>query len=166
MAMFSKQDIARIVSVDDRGELLALFDQDPDRVRRYLVRLAYDPDAPIHRNAIDCLRFLARERADDMRDFFFETIRRQLWSMNEEGGNNAWSAPEICGAVIAGAPNLYGKYFSFAYCAAIDELTFQPSLVRAYDMVASNGVSEAAEFKESIDSLRKKLENGDQPHAE
>lgn len=153
----TKQQIRELVEEHDTVVLLALFDEDPDRVRRYLTRLAYDPDSPIHADTIECIRFLSHERSESMPTFFYETIRRHIWAMNEEGGNIDWSAPEIIGAVIAGNPHRYGEFFSFAYCAAVDELTFQPSLVRAFDIVSAADEELVSEFKPQIDMLRAQL---------
>ena len=74
--------------------------------------------------------------------------------MNEEGGNIDWSAPEIIGAVIAGNPEMFGKFFSFAFIAAVDELTFQPSLVRAYDLVREAAPEVVEGYARRIEELR------------
>lgn len=150
----TKSAVRKIVEERDEDALLRLFDADPDRVRRYLTRLAYDPDSPIHDEAVRCIMVLSRERSDEAPEFFLETMRRHIWAMNEEGGNIDWSAPEMVAAVVAGNPSKFGAFFSYAFCAAVDELTFQPSLVRAYDLVASVDADLVAEFRESIDMLR------------
>ncbi|MBO4353143.1 MAG: hypothetical protein J5818_06595 [Eggerthellaceae bacterium] len=153
----TKSAIKQIVEERDHDALLLLFDADPDRVRRYLTRLAYDPDNPIHDEAIRCVMLLSRERGDSMPEFFLETMRRHIWAMNEEGGNIDWSAPEMVGAVVAGNPARFGAFFSFAFCAAVDELTFQPSLVKAFDLVAEVDAGLVDEFKERIEELRAAL---------
>ncbi|MEG0791021.1 MAG: hypothetical protein RR842_10055 [Gordonibacter sp.] len=154
MRPITKESVCDLVERGDERALLLLFDQDPDRVRRYLTRLSYAPESPLHEGAISCIRFLAEQRTACMPEFFLETIRRHLWAMNEEGGNIDWSAPEIVGAVIAGSPALFGKFFSYAFCAAVDEPTFQPSLVRAFDMVACAQPELVEEFSSRIDTLR------------
>ena len=135
-------------------DILHLFDEDPDRVRRYLTRLSYTPDDPVRDRAIEVVRLLSRERSRSMPEFFHETIRRHIWAMNEEGGNIDWSAPEIIGAVIAGNPEMFGKFFSFAFIAAVDELTFQPSLVRAYDLVREAAPEVVEGYARRIEELR------------
>lgn len=150
----TKDSVKQLVEERNFVALLSLFDKQPDRVRRYITRLAYHPDSPEHDAAIEAFKYLSHERSDSMEDFFLETIRRHLWAMNDEGANNDWSAPEIIGAVIAGNPRLFGQFFSYAFCAAADELMFQPSLVKAYGMVAAVDESIVAPYTARIDELR------------
>lgn len=157
MANITKEKILELVEGRDYVALLALFDEDPDRVRRFLMRLAYDPHASYHDEAIYCLQYLSHERSNAMPEFFLETMRRQLWAMNEEGGNISWSAPEIIIATVAGNPKRFGDFFSFAYEAAIDEMVFQPSLVKAYDLMAAKDASFVAQYAEEIENLRSRL---------
>lgn len=153
----TKNRIKQIVGERDTVALLSLFDEDPDQVRRYLTRLSFSPGDEFHAKTIEAFQFLANERGDAMQEFFFETIRRHMWNMNDEGGNIDWSAPEIIGAIIAGNPVLFGQYFSFAYCAAADELMYQPSLVRAYDRVKNVDPSLVSSFEYQIEALREQL---------
>ena len=157
MVQASKQLIAQLVEERAYDALLASFDAEPDAVRRNLVRLAYDPHAPLHDETIRALRFLSQERSDAMPEFFLETMRRQLWAMNEEGGNISWSAPEIIVAVVAGNPKRFGDFFSFAFEAAVDEMVFQPSLVKAYDLMAETEPEFVAEYAPKIEMLRSRL---------
>lgn len=150
----SKTRIRHLLEERDPVALLALFDADCDRVRRYLTRLAYDPDDPLHDRVIEAFVYLSSQRSDTNPEFFLETMRRHIWAMNEEGGNIDWSAPEIICAVVAGNPRRFGEFFSFAFCAAVDEPTFQPSLVKAYDLVASVAPKLVCDFASRIDELR------------
>lgn len=149
----TKRGVRTIIEAGDRAALLALFDCDPSRVRRYVTRLAYSPDDPVHASVIDAIRFLAVERAADMPDFFRETIRRHLWGMNEEGGNIDWSAPEIIAAVIAGQPGLFGQFASYMICAALDEPTFHPSLRAAAALLAEADEGLVLEFRSVLENL-------------
>ncbi len=157
MATITKRVIRELVGENDIEGLSRLFEEDPSQVRRYLVRLAFDPDDPIHEPLLDAITFLCKRTSAELDEFWRETIRRQLWSMNEEGANIPWSAPELIGAVIAGDPKRFGMYFSFNFEAAKDEPTFQPSLVRAYDRVAAADAELAASFSEPIERLRASL---------
>lgn len=154
MGEITKDGIQDLVERGAEEDILHLFDEDPDRVRRYLTRLSYTPDDPVRDRAIEVVRLLSRERSRSMPEFFHETIRRHIWAMNEEGGNIDWSAPEMIGAVIAGNPEMFGKFFSFAFIAAVDELTFQPSLVRAYDLVREAAPEVVEGYARRIEELR------------
>ncbi|MBQ9020533.1 MAG: hypothetical protein IJ113_00760 [Eggerthellaceae bacterium] len=157
MAKVTKKLIEQMVEGRAYDALLASFDEDPDATRRFLVRLAYDPQAPLHDETIRVLRFLSKERSAAMPEFFLETMRRQIWAMNEEGGNIAWSAPEIVVAVVAGNPKRFGDFFSFAFEAAVDEMVFQPSLVKAFDLMAETNPEFVAEYAPKIEMLRSRL---------
>ncbi len=159
MTTITKDSVKSLIDTGNMQVLLAAFDEDPDKVRRNLIRLTYTPDSHTTPRAIEALRYLTQERSDSMDLFFKETMRRQLWAMNEEGGNIPWCAPEIIGAVIAGNPQKYAQFFSYNFYAAIEEMSFQPSLVHAYDFVSSYAPEVTAEFTEQIEDLRSKLGN-------
>jgi hypothetical protein len=154
----NKSSVKRTIDERDHVALVAMFDEDPARVLRFLTRLTYNPSGDTHDAAIEGLRVLSEQRSEQHPDFFREIMRRSLWAMNEEGGNNSWSAPEIIGAVIAGNPHRFGTFFSYNYCAAVEELMFQPSLVKAYQMVADADKGLAAEFAERIATLESELQ--------
>lgn len=132
---FSKGDVCELVAREDLAGVLRLFDEDPDRTRRFLTRLTYDPEGALRAAAVRCFEHLSLERSACAEEFFRETMRRHLWAMNEEGGNVAWSAPEIICAIIAGNPDAYGAFFSYAFEAAAAEPTFQESLLSGCEMV-------------------------------
>lgn len=157
MAKVSKQLIKQLVEERAYDALLTSFDAEPDAVRRNLVRLAYDPQAPLHDETIRALRFLSQERSNAMPEFFLETMRRQIWAMNEEGGNISWSAPEIIVAVVAGNRKRFSDFFSYAFEAAVDEMVFQPSLVKAFDLMAETEPEFVAEYAPKIEMLRSRL---------
>ena len=157
MDAITKTSVRAWAEARDFDALLTAFDADPDRVRRYLTRLAFHPDDPVHEAVMDAFTMLASARQEGLDEFWRETIHRQLWAMNEEGGNVAWSAPELIGAVIAGAPDAYGMYFSYAVMAAIEEPTFQPSLLAAAARVRAVAPAIVEGFKEDLAALRKRL---------
>lgn len=154
MEEITKSSIRALVEAGDTSALLARFDEDPSRVGRFLKRLAYAPDDACHANVIACFRMLSRERSASMPTLFREIIRRNLWEMNEEGGNVAWSAPEIAAAVVAGAPERYGLFASYLIMAALDEPTFQPSLLVAADLLAEADPALVEEFLPKLEALR------------
>lgn len=150
----SKQGVQDIVASGQWERLVALFDQNPDRVRRYITRLTFMPGDAVHAKAIDAFRILSKERANVQPQFFLETIRRHLWAMNDEGANDDWSAPEIVCAIIAGDPARFRQFYSYVYSAAIEELMFQPSLLRASDLLIEYAPSVVDEFRQQIEELR------------
>ena len=101
MSDITKSGVRALVEAGDETAILALFDEDPHRVQRFLKRLACAPDAAHHARTVACFRMLSRERSAGMPEFFRETIRRSLWEMNEEGGNVAWPARP---SATAGSP--------------------------------------------------------------
>ncbi|WP_139652680.1 DVU0298 family protein [Raoultibacter phocaeensis] len=157
METITKEAVRALVEAGGEEKLVELFDEDPSRIRRFLTRLCYERDEVCRLRAIECFALLSRERADALPAFFTEIIRRCLWEMNEEGGNVAWSAPEIAGAVIAGSPDRFGAYFSYVACAALDEPTFGPSLIAAYDRVCQAKPSVVQDFEESVRALCERL---------
>lgn len=153
----TKESIRALVEAGDEAAILELFDKDPHRVQRFLKRLTCEPDAAFHTHAISCFRMLSRARSEKMPEFFRETMRRSLWEMNEEGGNIAWSAPEIIAAVVAGDPERYRLFASYLIMAAIDELTFQPSLLAAADLLIEADPSLVEGFVPQLEALRAEL---------
>ncbi|WP_417134438.1 hypothetical protein [Rubneribacter badeniensis] len=140
----------------DFAALVRQFDADPYRTRRVLKQLACAPDDPDHGYVVAAFRVLSSERSAKMPEFFLETMRRSLWEMNEEGGNVAWSAPEIVAAVVAGAPDRFGSFASYLVMAALGEPTFRPSLraaVRLLDEVDSSLLREHREDLENAGVL-------------
>ncbi|MBR5951586.1 MAG: hypothetical protein IKZ87_09195, partial [Actinomycetaceae bacterium] len=112
---------------------------------------------PLHDETIRTLQFLSAERSNEMPEFFLVTMRRQLWAMNEEGGNISWSAPVIVIATVAGNPKRFGDFFSFAFEAGKDEMVFQPSLVKAYDLMAAQDAEFVSPYAQEIEKLRSRL---------
>ncbi len=157
----TKQGVSDIVSAEQWERLVDLFDQNPDRVRRYVTRLSFMPGSEIHAKAIDAFRVLAHERAAQRPQFFLETIRRHMWAMNDEGANDDWSAPEIVCAIIAGDPQRFKQFYSYVYSAAIDELMFQPSLLRGSDILLNYAPEVVREFDKEIHKLRQIVEQRD-----
>lgn len=153
MGSIAKWDVRSMAEAGDACALLKAFDEDPSRVRRFLVRLCYAPDDACHDRVVACFEVLARERCAAMPAFFLEIIRRSLWEMNDEGGNNSWSAPEVAGAVIAGASPRFDGYFSYVFYAARDEPLFHESLRAAFALVAAANPLLGEEYRAGIDAL-------------
>jgi HEAT repeat protein len=115
-----------------------------------LVSLLLSPEALLRWRAIEALGELSAGRAgagelDAVRDL----VRRQLWSMNDESGNQAWHAAEAIGEVLhrvpALAPTFAPNLFAFAatypfeagVCFAIGRLAASsPALIGAAEREA------------------------------
>ncbi|MDR1604951.1 MAG: hypothetical protein LBS10_09240 [Gracilibacteraceae bacterium] len=131
-----KNEFYRLLRRGDFAAITDIFDQNPLAVRRLLTRLSYAPADDLHRNGILCWRELSARRATARPDFFREVIRRHIWGMNDEGGNIDWSAPEIIGAIVAGAPELYAEFIPIMRMAAEAEPLLHPSLQAALTMLS------------------------------
>lgn len=145
--------VSDVVKAKDFAALVRQFDADPHRTRRALKRLACAPDDPCHAQVVEAFRVLSCERSAEMPEFFLETMRRSLWEMNEEGGNVAWSAPEIVAAVVAGAPGRFAPFASYLVMASIDEPTFRPSLRAAVRLLDEVDPSLLSEHREALGAL-------------
>lgn len=121
---------------EDYEEILRLFDETPDLVRRYLTMATFATEPVISKQAIKCFGFLALRRGRAKPDFFRETIRRHIWAMNDESGNMDWRAPEIIGQIVAAQPVLFEEFASIMIEAALKEPVFYPSLKNAVKVLA------------------------------
>ncbi len=93
-----------------------------------LISLLLNPEALLRWRAIEALGELAAARAaagelDAVRDL----VRRQLWAMNDESGNQAWHAAEAVGEILhrvpalapTFAPNLYAFVATYPFEAGV-----------------------------------------------
>lgn len=131
-----KHKIFELLEKEDYNELLKLFDETPDLVRRYLTMATFAEEQGISEPAVKCFGFLALKRGMAQPEFFRETIRRHIWAMNDESGNMDWRAPEIIGHIVAAQPTLFEEYASIMIEAALKEPVFYPSLKNAVRLLA------------------------------
>ena len=132
-----KGEIFALLEREAYEEILALFDVQPDGVRRYLTLAAYAPEESISEAAVKGFGFLARARGQTRPEFFRETLRRHLWAMNDESGNMDWRGPEIIAQIVAAQPGLFGAYASYMLEAALAEPVFYPSLKKAVALLVA-----------------------------
>ncbi|MGI6679199.1 MAG: DVU0298 family protein [Dehalobacterium sp.] len=135
--MTQKEAIYRLLAKRAFDQLLELFDEKPNVVRKYVTMASQHRDEVFRRQAIDFFGFLAEQRAADQPEYFREIMRRHLWGMNEESGNIDWSAPEIIGAIIAAQPALFKEFAPIMIEAALCEPVFHPGLLKAVKRMAA-----------------------------
>ena len=75
-----------------------------------LVALLSERDDLVRWRAIEALGELGGELALDDPGAARGLVRRQMWNLTEESGNQAWSAPEAIGAMLYHAPVLAREY--------------------------------------------------------
>ena len=163
--MDSKQKIYALLENKEFDTLLNLFDENPNLVRKYLTMAAYYTENSLGHNALVFFRFLSENRSSLKPKYFRETIRRHIWGMNEEGGNNDWSAPEIIASIIAGNPGLFGEFTTIMISAAIDEPFFQKTMLKAIRMIGLEN-KELLEFEYHLPKLLALVDDKDQELAE
>lgn len=129
--MSKKEQVLHLLKENAFNELLEMFDEEPNMVRKYLTRLTYHQDTEIRERAAESFGFLTKKRAQKMPQFFRETIRRHLWGMNDESGNMDWAAPEIIAQIIVAEHEMYGEFASIMIEAALNEPIFEESLIQA-----------------------------------
>jgi HEAT repeat protein len=122
-----KERLRALLEVRDRGELLAWAAAEPNALSS-LVSLLLQPEPLLRWRAIEALGELcaARAAAGEL-DVVRDLVRRQLWSMNDESGNQAWYAAEAVGEILhrvpalapTFAPNLYAFVTTYPFEAGV-----------------------------------------------
>ena len=144
--------VAELLNKGDFEALPKLFDENAESLRRHLTKLSYSANDDLKARAIHGFKVLSEHRAAENQKFFLEIIRRHVWGMNEEGGNNDWSAPEIIAAVIIGQPKLYIQFIPVMFYAAVVEPFFRPSLTVALNMLEEAMPGSTGELIEEMNS--------------
>jgi HEAT repeat protein len=75
-----------------------------------LVGLLSERDDLLRWRAIEALGVLCGEAARRDVEIARRQVRRQIWNMSEESGNQAWSAAETIGAILYHVPELAEEY--------------------------------------------------------
>jgi len=135
--MNKKAEVYQLLEKGFFQQLLILFDQNPNMVRKYVTMATYEQDEKIRRPAIEFFGFLAEKRAAAKPEYFRETMRRHLWGMNEESGNIDWSAPEIIGAIVSAQPELFKEFAPVMIELALNEPVFHEGLLKAVKMMGA-----------------------------
>lgn len=133
--MTIKQNIYLLLEKKEFNNLLEIFDQKPNTVRKYVTMASFYTEDSLGKHAVEFFRYLSENRASKKPEYFREIIRRHIWGMNEEGANIDWAAPEIIGAIIASEPGLFGEFTSIMITAAIDERIFHKGMFKAIGMI-------------------------------
>lgn len=120
---------------------------------RVLGSLLYSDEPLIRWRAVEALGRLAESRAGESLDKVRETIRRMLWAVNDESGNNIRHAPEVIGEVLARVPVLIEEYAPLL-CPLMYEPPFERGTHWAMARIAGIAPQVLASYSEELtDSL-------------
>jgi len=122
--------------------------------RRLLVPLLgilTEPRDLVRWRAIEVLGQVTAHDAREDPDRAKETVRRLLWSMNEESGGNLRHGPEALGEILACVPALAEEYLGMLVALA-DEVFFRPAVMWGVARIAVTHSSLVAEYKETLDN--------------
>lgn len=134
--MNKKDEVYQLLEKGSFEQLLVLFDQNANMVRKYVTMATHEQDKLMRGQAIGFFGFLAENRAAAKPEYFREIMRRHLWGMNEESGNIDWSAPEIIGAIISAQPELFKEFAPVMIEAALNEPIFHEGLLNAVKIMS------------------------------
>lgn len=122
-----KERLRTLLEARVHEQLLAWAEREPNALSS-LVSLLLHPEPLLRWRAIEALGELcaARAAAGDL-DGVRDLVRRQLWSMNDESGNQAWHAAEAVGEILhrvpalapTFAPNLYAFVATYPFEAGV-----------------------------------------------
>ncbi|OGW42220.1 MAG: hypothetical protein A2010_10105 [Nitrospirae bacterium GWD2_57_9] len=131
-----KAAIRQALEADDLDAVASLARKDR-KVLSQLVRLAYDKETLAGWRAIKAIGRSAKEMVNKDYAFLRETIRKQLWSLNDESGGIGWSAPEIVGEIVSCAPDRFRDIIPLlAQVYDVDEVVFRPGVLYALATIA------------------------------
>jgi hypothetical protein len=105
----AKSEARRILQLRDRDALFT-WAQDTRGPLRAVISLTFDADELVCWRAIEASGWLAATYAGNNRDKLQDTLRRQLWLMNDESGGLGWHAPEVIGEILVNVPSLIVEY--------------------------------------------------------
>jgi hypothetical protein len=107
----AKSEARRILQLRDRDALLT-WGAGTRGSLRAVISLTFDADELVCWRAIEASGWLAATYDGRNRAKLQDTLRRQLWLMNDESGGLGWHAPEIIGEILVNVPSLIGEYIT------------------------------------------------------
>ena len=102
---------------------------------RWLISLSYDKTDVISWRAIEAAGVISRTFSKGRIDLLRETIRRLLWSMDEESGGIGWSAAEMLGEIVTGDPDAFNDIIPILWSFREEEM-FRAGIVWAMGRIA------------------------------
>jgi len=148
----TKAETRRLIEESDYEGLCRL-ERERGGVLRYLRSLACDPEERIFWLAVETAgplsRCVARTDPEKVRSF----VRRLLWSLSDESGDMAWSAPELLTEMFLCNPELCADVGPIVL--HIDELIFRKNAVRCAARIGEAYPTLVAEVREDLVSETK-----------
>lgn len=125
----NKKEVQELVLSQDYPQLIVLAQQNIKKTFRYLIRLTYTMDDLARHRAVDAIGFLSAELSESDQEQVLDVIRRILWSMCDESGQQSWSGPAIIAEIIYQRQDLYGEFAPYMMNASLGEVVFEPGLL-------------------------------------
>lgn len=117
----------------------------------------YERDELLRWRAIEAMGRVAKVVFERTPDAVRATVRKLLWSMNDESGSVGWHAPEAVGEILYNVPALLEEY-GIILASNLDKSPFERGVHWAVMRMAS---ANANLFSEFAQLLEKSLENPD-----
>lgn len=149
--MSEKQSVKRMFrEALDRNDIqsIVVLARTDRGVLSQLIRLAYDRETLMGWRAIKAIGQVARELVKTDHEMLRETIRKQLWMLNDESGGIGWSAPEILGEIVSSDPVRFRDFVPLIVEAYdFEETIFRPGVLYALALVAEKDPAAAGPYK-------------------
>lgn len=152
----TKRDVRTLL---ERRELDKL-EQWAENERNALTKIMpflYERDELLRWRAIEAMGRVAEVVFERAPEAVRETVRKLLWSMNDESGSIGWHAPEAVGEILYNVPALLEEY-GIILASHLDKSPFERGTHWAVMRMAS---ANAGLFSPFTSQLEKSLENPD-----
>lgn len=143
----TKAETLRLIEEADHDGLCRL-ERERGGVFRFLRSLAYDPEETIFWAAVDAVGPLSRCVAETDPEKVRSFVRRLLWSLSDESGDMAWSAPEMLTEIFLFNPVFCGDIGPIVL--HLDELIFRKNAVRCAARIGERHPKLVAEVREEL----------------
>jgi HEAT repeat protein len=105
----ARKKAARELLGDRDLDALAAWARWEPQLESTLFSLLFEPDETMRWRAVEGVGRIAGVKGERKRKGVRETIRKLLWSMNDESGNLIWNAPEVIAEILVNVPALIDK---------------------------------------------------------
>ncbi len=128
-------------------DAIAQLSRDHKKVFSILISLAYDKEDIVCWRAIEAMGKAAAAVAEEDPALVRNIIQRLLWSLCDESGGIAWSAPEMLGEIVSNVPRLCTDIPPLIISLS-DEPIFLKGVLWAVGRLIHNGIINSAEIEE------------------